>query len=318
MGAYINGLLKKCNEYRDKYSSFTEMEKIDIDLIICNYLHKVMGGNNFSFCDEDIRIYFHDLIMDLENPHALIFLVHRVLNANLDISNRDVFVNGVNDNLVNLLRKKMDPFLNCGLAYQLGLGDRFLVKQYELGNNILNCNCKHNIRDMLHNVLFYEDCLKIEGIESNILDNLFKKFSVEQLAFVYAQLSSLDIGVGSSFDVDGREAIYKAMNNHSLDDKIDFIKTICLFGYCNNSEGISAMLMDMYKNNGSEVASRSLYSLMIGDNKWKYGMESDYCFTLLDYSNRANIIRVEEVSRGEKLDNINGYLNKAYRLFGYR
>lgn len=318
MNAYTRGLLEKCNEYRDKYCSFTELEKIDVDFTIFNLIQKVMGGNNFNFYDENVVKYFHDLIMNLENPHALIFFDHRILNANFNRANRDILIDDVNGNLVDLINKKMDLFINCGLTHQLEMDDRFLVKQYDLGNDILNCNCRHNIRDMIHSVLYLEDSLKRDGIEVNLLGKILNGLSVEQLAFIYAQLSSLEIGVESSFDIEGREEIYKIMNCHSNEDKIEFIKTVCLLGYCNNAEGISAMLMDMYKKDGSEVASRSLYSLMIGDNKRKYGLESDYVFLLLDYSNRANKIRGEEISSGVSVDTVSGYLNKAYKSFNHK
>ena len=115
MNAYINGVLEKCNEFRNRYSSFTELEKIDIDFTIFNLIQKVMNGNNFNFYNENVVKYFHDLIMNLENPHALIFLDYRILNANFNRVNRDILIDDVDGNLVDLIRKKMDLFYNRNL-----------------------------------------------------------------------------------------------------------------------------------------------------------------------------------------------------------
>lgn len=102
------------------------------------------------------------------------------------------------------------------------------------------------------------------------------------------------------------------MKSRGLDEKKEFIRTICLLGYCNTAEGISAMMMDMYDICGSEGICRMMYEFMMDNGEWKYGISDGYLHNMLPQAHGAYLLRKADETTGKKIKTVKQYMNDSF------
>lgn len=305
-------LLEKCEHYLEEYPKYTKQEKLQSMNSIWNVINGITTSREFRIIDLDEVSNLRDVCMDLDSALGLIYLDFAL--AQKWYYNRDSIEYLQKDcttYLPELIKRSLIPYVTEGLNHQLSINNRMFMKNDDLGNEVLSMNQRFVFTDIIHGAMWLESELKKLGINTNLLEIACRDFTPEQLGFIYAQLSDFD-RYESSFDEDAREELYLLLKNKNLEDKKEFIKTICLLGYCNFAEGITAMMMDMFDICGSEGICHMMYSFMMNNGEFKYGISNNFLSTVLPQAREATYLRKRDIQEGQEIKTVKRYMNKAY------
>lgn len=306
-------LSKECKKYLSEYPNYTTSEKLQATYLIRNLINEFTKCNEFRIINMDHVRALRDVCMRLDCAFGLIYLDFS-LNDNwyynresLNILKEDCEVY-----IPQLIKRNIKPYITEGLKYQLSIENRLFKKADNLGNQALSENHHAIFTDTIQGAMWLKHTIKKLGIEANPLKDACKDFSPEELGYVYAQLSDFN-RYSSSFDEDAREEIYQVLRNKNITDKKEFIRTICLLGYCNTAEGIIAMMMDMFDICGTESICHMMYEFMIDDGEWKYGISDNYFRGLLKEAREAYNLRKQDIASSKDLKTVKQYMNDAFR-----
>ena len=305
-------LIEQCNDYLEKYPQYTEIEKINSAYEIFSIINGISNSKEFRIINLDEVENLRDVCIELDCALGLIYLDFSL--AQNWYYNRDsinYLQNGSTNYIPELIKRSLMPYVTQGLKHQLSINQRLFMKAEDLGNESLSRNSRMVFTDIIHGAMWLESELKKLGINTKILKEAVKDFTPEQLGFIYAQLSAFD-RYESSFDEEAREELYQLMKNKDLGSKKEFIRTICLLGYANTAEGITAMMMDMYDICGSEGICHMMYEFMMNNGELKYGISNNYFISLLSQSREAEYLRKKDIHENKEVKTVKQYMNKAY------
>ena len=319
--------MKKLEEYLIRYNSYSEVEKLDITGDIKNCFDIILKARYIKYFDREMINKIHNMILKLDCLDALVRLDTIMLDKIYNFDYREILSEDISKNIVDLARKRLNLFITQGLEYQLTIKDDFLAKPFEYNNQVLNKYGKSIIKDTLRLLEWIEFCLKEINVEVNIVDKLYKDFTTEQLAFIYAQLEYYEFVNNSYFEHggtdryvgDANERVFEEMWKRSNSEKIRFMKTICELGYCNIGMGICAMLVDLYKTMDNVSICRMLRDVLSFRKGVviKYDNEFDVR-QYLDSSKYIKELRDEDIRNGNEIDIIYNYnLKSTYRRRKY-
>lgn len=305
-------LIEQCNDYLEKYPKYTEEEKRNSSYEIFSIINGISNSREFRIINLDEVENLRDVCIELDCTLGLIYLDFSLAqNWYYNRDSIEYLQKESTSYIPELIRRSLMPYVTEGLNHQLSINQRLFMKAEDLGNESLSRNSHMVFTDIIHGAMWLESELKRLGINTKILKEAAKDFTSEQLGFIYAQLSDFD-RYESSYDEEAREELYQVMRNKNLDEKETFIRTICLLGYANTAEGITAMMMDMYDICGSEGICHMMYKFMMDNGELKYGISNNYFTSLLSQSREAEYLRKKDIHEGQEVKTVKQYMNKAY------
>lgn len=305
-------LIEECNKYLEEYKSYTFDQKQASMNDIWNIINGISTSKEFRVIDLDEVSNLRDVCMELDCVLGLIYLDFSLAQNWYYNRNSIEYLQKDSVNYIpELIKRCLTPYITDGLTHQLNIGQRLFMRADDLGNEELSKNSRMVFTDVMHGTMWLESELKKLGISTKILEIACRDFTPEQLGFIYAQLSEFD-RYESSFEEDAREELYQVMKTKSLEERKEFIRTICLLGYCNSSEGISAMMMDMFDICGSEGICHMMYDFMMDNGEHKYGISDNYFSSVLSQSREAAYLRKKDIAEGKEIKTVKRYMNGAY------
>lgn len=308
--------LKKLEEYATLYSNYSELDKLEKIFDINNCFDGVIKGIYNNFYNEKLIEEIHNIILTLENLSLLIRFDISVLNSNLGPDYNDILMKDAK--LASLFaQKKLMLFMTDGLSYQLTVKDKFLAKPFEYNNPILDKNGKFIVKETINELEWLICEFKHKGLEINPIADLYKKLTVEQLAFIYAQLQYNEYnGLGFNFGSSERdnhdicEKLYDNMRKRNRDEKIKFMEIIYKLGYCNTAMGVCAMVVELLKTNNNESIYKTLNKVIDScSNGMTDSQEEAYMF--LQNSIQIKELRDKDIRNNSKIDTIYNYSLRA-------
>ena len=305
-------LIEQCNDYLEKYPKYTEIEKRNSAYEIFSIINGISNSKEFRIINLDEVENLRDVCMELDCALGLIYLDFSLAqNYYYNRDSIEYLQNESTNYIPELIKRSLIPYITEGLTHQLNIGQRLFMKSDDLGNESLSKNKHMVFTNIIHGTMWLESELKKLGINTQILTEASKDFSPEQLGFIYAQLSAF-VRYESSFDEEAREELYQVLKNRNLAEKKEFIRTICLLGYANTAEGITAMMMDMFDICGNEGICHMMYDFMMDNGELKYGISNNYFTSLLSQSREAEYLRKNDQSQNQEVRTVKQYMNKAY------
>ena len=305
-------LIEQCNDYLEKYPKYTEIEKINSAYEIFSIINGISNSKEFRIINLDEVENLRDVCMELDCALGLIYLDFSLAqNYYYNRDSIEYLQNESTNYIPELIKRSLIPYITEGLTHQLNIGQRLFMKSDDLGNESLSKNKHMVFTNIIHGTMWLESELKKLGINTQILTEACQDFSPEQLGFIYAQLSAF-VRYESSFDEEAREELYQVLKNRNLAEKKEFIRTICLLGYANTAEGITAMMMDMFDLCGNEGICHMMYDFMMDNGELKYGISNNYFTSLLSQSREAEYLRKNDQSQNQEVRTVKQYMNKAY------
>lgn len=303
-------MFHKLSRYQESYNRLSDDDKLVYESEITGFIIRLLRDKNFPLKDISALDKIHDAIIDLDSVYGLIAFDTKLIND----SYRSEYVNAMlrtdlNSTLAKMIIKKFSPFIKDGLNYQLRHKDRVRFDKNAFGDELLRESCDDIILGVIQSVANLESKFSIFGkLNTSIMKSVYSQLTSDQLGFIYARLASFDRNPMFSSDLCAREEIYGVLANRSINDRIEFIKTICALPYCIKVEGICATLMSGKDVFESEELYHKFFSLSVREDASELGIDSTFANKMIDISRNAKTMIDEDLYAGRQIDSIVNYI----------
>lgn len=209
----------------------------------------------------------------------------------------------------------------CGLSNQLQVKRYCDVNPFKFNNLVLDDIGREFVLDVVKTIEYFEWVVKFKlKVNIDVVSQLYRDLSTEQLAFIYCQLDYWDTTIEDGleygtdyFDIGERvERIFDVLRDRSKLDKIKFIEIVRKLGYSLEAIGVLAMIVELLSENSCEDVNHILW--MIYSNR----LEGDPRILEIDivqnmkYAIKIKELRGEDIRDGKKISTIYEYEQRSF------